>query len=150
LLGKLMRFRDTLANNQVRMHKFNTAALRCRSLLLWRDPSRTKLVICLLVVVAVVCCVVPARTLVLAFCLVQLTKPLRSAGAGLATLSWRRFVGGLPTQSPADPVYAPLDTADPVVATLTALETAGLGAVAAGGAAAAGVTVGAVKVQYLR
>jgi hypothetical protein len=136
------------------MHKFNTAALRCQSLLLWRDPDRTKLVVCLLALVAVVCSVVPARTLTLAFCLLQLTKPLRSAGAGLATMSWRRFVGGLPTKSPSDPVYAPLGEgdggADPVAHMLHDLETRTQSAGASGASMGGGASVGAVRVQYLR
>lgn len=109
LLEKLRNFRDTLAANQVRMRSANMLALRLRALYTWRDPARSRTFVALLVFAAVVLVAVPARVLLGAFALLQLTKPLRNPGAGLVTLAFKRFWEGIPVPSPlADPVYAPI------------------------------------------
>ena len=114
LLEKIRNFRDTLANNQVRMNRLNTYFLKLRSLYTWRDPDRTRLFVIALLTLGLLLTAIPFKFTFTAFLLLQLTKPLRPASAGLVTLMLRRFWDGLPVPTVADPVYAELpdDTPD--------------------------------------
>ena len=107
LLERLRNFRSTLGNNQARLHRLNTAAQRLRSLYTWRDPLRTQLFLAALTLAAAVAALVPSQWLFTAGTLFLFSKPLRSPGKGVVSLSLERFWFGLPVPSVSDPVYQP-------------------------------------------
>ncbi|CAM9733763.1 unnamed protein product [Phaeothamnion confervicola] len=94
---KLMQ--EKAGRMQAKLHMYNTFLLKITSLHNWTDPTRTKIWLALVTLLAVVLATVPSRYLWAAAVIYLFTDPIRPPDKVLPELLWEDFWRGLPVES---------------------------------------------------
>ncbi|KAA0175141.1 hypothetical protein FNF27_03439 [Cafeteria roenbergensis] len=96
-----LRLSQGVGTGQFRIGKLNLAFTKLHSLVTWRDPIRTQVLVVALIAGALFFSVVPARIWFAALVLMQFTRPMRTEAPGLFLVALNRFIDGIPVPSAA-------------------------------------------------
>ncbi|KAG5182766.1 hypothetical protein JKP88DRAFT_220808 [Tribonema minus] len=84
---------------QAKLHAYNVALLKLRSLVAWTDPTRTKVFVLFLLFAALLLATIPLRYTWAGAVVFLFTKPLRSMKKTVPELLLDDFWRGLPVDS---------------------------------------------------